>query len=129
KAACSSNWLRTTLERMVPRPSASRATMAAAVSSQLVSMPRTFMRPALTEACLARQGWSKPGAAEWKAQRSQLSGTHTTPFLRLGTRGSPLALRQAELVRAGLATAHGVAPEVIEIVIISTGGDRIQDRP
>jgi hydroxymethylbilane synthase len=40
-----------------------------------------------------------------------------------------LALRQAELVRAGLATAHGVAPEVIEIVIISTGGDRIQDRP
>jgi len=44
--------------------------------------------------------------------------------LRLGTRGSKLALAQAELVRSGLA-AHGHA---CEIVILKTSGDRIQDR-
>jgi hydroxymethylbilane synthase len=33
------------------------------------------------------------------------------------------------MVRAGLAAAHGVAPDEIDIVVISTGGDRIQDRP
>jgi hydroxymethylbilane synthase len=62
-------------------------------------------------------------------QRSQLPTPAATPFARLGTRGSPLALAQAELVRARLATAHGVDPEEIEIVAISTGGDRVQDRP
>jgi hydroxymethylbilane synthase len=52
-----------------------------------------------------------------------------TPFARIGTRGSPLALKQAEEVRARLAAAHSVAPETIEILVISTGGDRVQDRP
>ncbi len=51
-----------------------------------------------------------------------------TPFLRLGTRGSPLALRQAEEVRARLAAAHGVDPTAIAITVIRTSGDRIQDR-
>ena len=49
--------------------------------------------------------------------------------LRIGTRGSPLALTQARLVRAQLAAAHGVAPDAIEIVVITTSGDRITDRP
>jgi len=31
----------------------------------------------------------------------------STPILRLATRGSPLALAQAHLVRASLADAHG----------------------
>jgi SMC interacting uncharacterized protein involved in chromosome segregation len=45
KAACSAIWLSTMLERIAPRPlSSSRNTTAAAVSSQLVSMPRTIMR-------------------------------------------------------------------------------------
>ena len=52
-----------------------------------------------------------------------------TPFARIGTRGSPLALKQAEEVREKLAAAHGVLPETIEIVAMSTGGDRVQDRP
>jgi len=50
-------------------------------------------------------------------------------ILRLGTRGSPLALAQAGMVRAALAAAHGYDPERIEIVVIRTTGDRIQDRP
>lgn len=52
-----------------------------------------------------------------------------TANLRIGTRGSPLALTQANMVRDALAVAHGVAPDGIEIVTIRTTGDRIQDRP
>jgi hydroxymethylbilane synthase len=49
--------------------------------------------------------------------------------IRIGTRGSPLALYQAHHVRDRLAEAHGLAPERFEIVVIKTSGDRIQDRP
>lgn len=48
--------------------------------------------------------------------------------LRLGTRGSPLALAQADMVRGALITAHGLSEDTIEIVPIKTSGDRIQDR-
>jgi hydroxymethylbilane synthase len=50
----------------------------------------------------------------------------SAPFARIGTRGSPLALTQARLVRAQLATAHGVAEDDIAIEVFSTGGDRSQ---
>jgi len=50
-------------------------------------------------------------------------------MLRLGTRGSPLALVQANLVRDALLAAHGWAPEKVEIVPIRTTGDKVQDRP
>ena len=50
-------------------------------------------------------------------------------LLRIGTRGSPLALAQASLVRARLAEALGVAAERIELKIIRTTGDVIRDRP
>ena len=49
--------------------------------------------------------------------------------LRIGTRGSPLALRQAEEVRDALIAAHGMAADEIEIVVIKTTGDKVQDRP
>src|SRR5918995_282136 len=49
--------------------------------------------------------------------------------LRIGTRGSPLALAQARLVVAALRSAHGWDEEAVEIVPITTSGDRIQDRP
>src|SRR5690606_31059177 len=52
-----------------------------------------------------------------------------SPSLTIGTRGSPLALKQAEEVRARLVAAHGIAPETIAIAVIKTSGDRIQDRP
>jgi hydroxymethylbilane synthase len=48
------------------------------------------------------------------------------PFARIGTRGSPLALAQARLVRELLSRAHGVAEDDIAIEVISTGGDRSQ---
>ncbi len=53
--------------------------------------------------------------------------------LRLASRGSPLALAQANLVRNALAEAHGWDPEELDeicpIQIVRTSGDRIQDRP
>jgi len=53
----------------------------------------------------------------------------STVTLRIGTRGSPLALAQADMVRAALAAAHGWAADAVEINVIRTSGDRIQDRP
>lgn len=50
----------------------------------------------------------------------------STPFARIGTRGSPLALAQARLVRRLLAGTHGVSEDDIAIEVISTGGDRSQ---
>ena len=49
--------------------------------------------------------------------------------LRLGTRGSPLALAQARMAAAALCGAHGWDEDAIEIVPVTTTGDRIQDRP
>ena len=54
----------------------------------------------------------------------------TEAILKIGTRGSPLALAQATMVRNALAEAH---PELagegaLEIVVIKTTGDRILDR-
>ena len=52
-----------------------------------------------------------------------------TDKLRIGTRGSALALAQAHETRARLMAAHGLPEEAFEVVAISTSGDRIQDRP
>src|SRR5713101_4430429 len=51
--------------------------------------------------------------------------------LRIGTRGSPMALVQAGIVRDRLAAAHPdlAAPGALEIIVIRTTGDRVQDRP
>jgi len=49
--------------------------------------------------------------------------------LRLGTRGSPLALVQAHMVADALRTAHGWGEDAIAIVPVKTTGDAVQDRP
>jgi hydroxymethylbilane synthase len=49
-----------------------------------------------------------------------------TPPLRIGTRGSPLALWQARHVAGLLRTA--AAPRPVELVEIETAGDRVRDR-
>lgn len=55
------------------------------------------------------------------------SGPVTT--IRIGTRGSPLALWQAHETKRGLMAAHGLTEDQFEIAVIKTSGDRIQDRP
>ncbi len=49
---------------------------------------------------------------------------------RIGTRGSPLALAQARETRERLIRAHGdrLTEEDLEIIVIKTTGDQIQDR-
>ncbi|MDO5641156.1 MAG: hydroxymethylbilane synthase [Paracoccus sp. (in: a-proteobacteria)] len=49
--------------------------------------------------------------------------------LRIGTRGSPLALAQAHETRDRLMRAHGLPEAAFEIIVIKTTGDRILDRP
>ena len=49
--------------------------------------------------------------------------------IRIGTRGSPLALAQAREVVARLTKAHKLAEGACEVVVIKTSGDRITDRP
>ena len=48
--------------------------------------------------------------------------------LRIGTRGSPLALAQAHETRDRLSAAFDVPPEAFEIVVIKVTGDMVQDR-
>lgn len=49
--------------------------------------------------------------------------------LKIGTRGSALALAQAHETRARLMAAHDLPAEAFEIVVIKTTGDRVTDRP
>lgn len=49
--------------------------------------------------------------------------------LRIGTRGSALALAQAHEVRDRLMAAHGLPEAAFAVVAIKTTGDRILDRP
>jgi hydroxymethylbilane synthase len=49
--------------------------------------------------------------------------------LRIGTRGSPLALAQTHEARRLLAAANGCDEARFDIVVIRTSGDMIQDRP
>jgi hydroxymethylbilane synthase len=57
------------------------------------------------------------------------STSNQTAFLRIGTRGSPLALAQAALTKAALLAAHPhLKADCVEIVPIRTTGDKVQDR-
>ena len=50
-------------------------------------------------------------------------------LIKIGTRGSKLALAQAYETRNRLIAAHGLTEDDFEIVVIKTTGDRILDRP
>ena len=54
--------------------------------------------------------------------------TPTRP-LRIGTRGSVLALAQAHETRDRLMAAHGLPQDAFQIFPIKTTGDRVLDRP
>ncbi len=49
--------------------------------------------------------------------------------LKIGTRGSPLALAQANETRDRLAAAFDLPHEAFQVVVIKTTGDKIIDRP
>lgn len=54
-----------------------------------------------------------------------------SPRVRIGTRGSPLALAQTNLVRDLLIAAHPALaePDAVQIEVIRTTGDKVFDRP
>ncbi len=54
---------------------------------------------------------------------------NTTAPLKIGTRGSPLAMAQAYETRARLAQAFDLPHDAFEIIVIKVTGDAIQDRP
>lgn len=58
-----------------------------------------------------------------------MQSSPVSPLLTLGSRGSPLALKQAEEVRERLCAVNGLDPETIAIKTIKTSGDIIVDRP
>lgn len=64
---------------------------------------------------------------------NQFGMTHSMPTpaepLKIGTRGSPLALAQAYETRARLSAAFSLPEEAFEIVVIKTTGDKVLDRP
>src|SRR3954471_13222572 len=111
-----------TLERISPGPGGCPRTTEAAVSSQLVSIPRMS------------KGFGGMVSIYAKGQEKvQPAPCMNAPLLRLASRGSPLALVQSHLVRAALGEAHGwdeaELDELCPILTFKTTGDRIQDRP
>ena len=60
-----------------------------------------------------------------------MNNVYPTPAspLKIGTRGSPLALAQAYETRSRLSQAFDLSKDCFEIIIIKTTGDRILDRP
>jgi hydroxymethylbilane synthase len=63
------------------------------------------------------------------AKSSTETSSTETSILRIGTRGSPLALAQAEEVRGRLAAVACLEPDRIEIKVFRTTGDMVLDRP
>ena len=61
-------------------------------------------------------------------QSATPSVIRSAPFV-IGTRGSPLALAQAQQVRDRLAAAHAIDTDTIRLEVIRTTGDTIRDRP
>src|SRR5271170_2626984 len=64
-----------------------------------------------------------------RTQSAMTNSASQAPLLRIGSRGSPLALVQAREVRSRLAATAKLDAERIEIKVIRTTGDAIQDRP
>jgi hydroxymethylbilane synthase len=58
-----------------------------------------------------------------------MSKPHSDTVLRLGTRGSPLAMAQAREARARLCSATGLEEARVAIIAVQASGDRIVDRP
>src|SRR5690606_32121015 len=73
----------------------------------------------------------RPAARQYYCQKpaftSALSSgsAHLQETIRIGTRGSPLALAQAHEVRARLMAAHGIPENRFQIIVIKTTGDQI----
>src|SRR5688572_27767417 len=107
---CASFWPTIAWARIWRSP----VTKAAALSSHEDSRPRMIV---IYQMFLCLKGPRSASAAPMDS------------FLRLGTRGSPLALAQARMAATSLEVAHHWLDGRVEIVPITTSGDQIADRP
>ena len=75
--------------------------------------------------------FSPRGVYEGKRHNRELNGVTSGLPLKIGTRGSPLALAQANELRVRLAEAHGELAQdgALETHVIKTSGDKFIDRP
>lgn len=84
-------------------------------------------------ACQVRNGLPLAlflSAIQWRLIRLAFGETLLqATSIRIGTRGSPLALAQANEVRDRIAKAHGLSLDAISITVIKTTGDQVLDRP
>src|SRR5512138_2787623 len=133
--ACSAAWLATTDDSTSTRPFACRRTTAAAVSSQLVSRPRMVCGALIRLPGLARS-CSRPSSPP-PAGRPPIVPTQPPARgpIRIGARGSKLSLVQAGQMQRRIAGLLGADPEnpseverAAPLVVITTTGDRVQDR-
>ena len=116
KAACSVTCDSTILDRILPWPSPARSTTAAAVSSQVVSIPSTSMGVLLTH--------DRPRA--FARSRGAIHPASSCGSARAAARWR---WRRRAWCARRWPQAHGFDPERIAIEVIRTSGDRIQDRP
>src|SRR5262245_30946541 len=83
--------------------------------------------PKRSRACSASIRTSGARSSRSRVRRAAARGSRVAPSeLRLGTRGSQLALWQANTVAARIA-AEGGPP--CRVVVIKTSGDRLQEAP
>ena len=99
----------------------------AAVSSQLLSIPKTFKEFIILSLNILHDLCNGVNTVLMNTQHKARDFINKP--LIIGTRGSPLAVAQAEETRLRLMTVHGLPKTAFSIKIIHTTGDLIQDRP
>ena len=100
---------------------------AAAVSSQLLSIPKTFKEFTIFLLNILHDMYNGVNTVVMNVQY-KVRDYKEKPLI-IGTRGSPLAVAQAEETRNRLMSAHELPKTAFVINIIETTGDLIQDRP
>src|SRR5688572_28354539 len=133
--ACAATWEPTIDDSTSARPSAWRRTTAAAVSSQLVSRPRTVWVGAMLLARGCSCSSLLPFAPAGRPPTVPTQPPAKMGPIRIGARGSKLSLAQAGLMQRRIAALLGADPEnpaeverAAPLVVITTTGDRVQDR-
>lgn len=116
--------IRTTLSTRVQRRGAFRVRGIAGLHEQGVSLPSWQRAGRFKE--IAAVAWRV--AQGYAIDMTQPLPSPAKPF-KIGTRGSPLALAQAHETRARLMAAFDLPEAAFEIVVVSTQGDRVLDRP
>ena len=100
---------------------------AAAVSSQLLSIPKTFIEFIIFLLIILHDRCNGVNTVLMNAQYKERDFREYP--LVVGTRGSPLAIAQAEETCQKLMKFHAMPKQCFDIRVIKTTGDLVQNRP